>query len=179
MLLEPGWQGLDRLASYCGLGVDVKNVRGTSWAIAFGESGDCAVVQQFDPFDWSVDAVTVADCKTGKALVLFISRRYLLPSLFLELLESLVKVSNGLCILLLFLMMDSVSLTDGLYELFSEITEPDWVVDVEPLDDVSGRGRGDGVDVRDRHGNGGRGTGRAAGHHGDIGVWRAEWKGVR
>ena len=176
--LEPGWQGLDRLASCCGLGVDVKDVRGASRAIAFGESGDCAIVQQLDSLDWSVDAVTVADSEARKAFVLLIPQRYFLPSFFLKLLELLVKVSDGLRILILLLVMDSVSLMDGLYELLSEVAEPGWVVDVKSLDDVSGRGRGDGVDVRGRHGDGGRGTGRAVGRHRDVSVWRAEWKGV-
>ena len=160
-LLEPSWEGLDWLASYCGLSVDVEDMGSTSWTVAFGEPGDCAIVQQLDPFDGLMDAIAVADGESGEAFVLFIPWGYLFPSLLLELLKPLVKVSDGFGILLLFLVMDPVALTDGLYELFSEIAEPDWIVDVEPLDNVSGRGWGDGIDVRGRHEDSGRGRGGA------------------
>ena len=106
-----------------------------------------------------MDAVAVADGEPGEAFVLFISRGYLLPSLLLKSLEPLVKVSDGLSILILLLMMDPIPLPDGLYELFSEGAESDWVVDIEPLDDVSSRGWRDGINVGDGHGDGGRGTG--------------------
>ena len=137
----------------------MENVRGAARAVAFGEAGDCAVVQQFDPLDGAMDAVAVADGEAWKALVLLVSWGYLLPSLLLEPLKSLVKVSDGLCILLLLLMMNSVALVDSLNELFGEVAEPDRVVDVEPLNDVSGRGWGDGVHIGNRHEDGGRGAG--------------------
>ena len=137
VFLKPSWEGFDRLASYCGLSVDVEDVGSTPRAIAFGEPGDCAVVQQLDPFDGSVDAVAVADGESREAFVLFIPRGYLLPSLLLKSLELLVKVSDGLSILILLLVMDPIPLPNGLYKGFSEATEPDRVVDIETLDEVS------------------------------------------
>ena len=110
---------------------------GAAWAVAFGETGDCTVVQQFDPFDRSMDAVAIADGEMGEAFVLFIPRRYLLPGLLLKAFEPLVKVSNGLCILLLFLMMDPVPLSNGLYKGLGKAAEPDWVSNVKALDEVS------------------------------------------
>ena len=176
--LEPGQKGLDWLALYCGLSIDVEDVRGTPWAVVFGEPGDRAVVQQFDPFDGPMDTVAVADGEARKAFVFFIPGGYPLPSFFLETFEPLMKVSDGFRILLLFLMMNSVSLADGLYELLSEVAESDRVVDVKPLNDVSSRGWGNGVDVWDGHKDGGRGTGRAVRCHGNVGIWRAEWERV-
>ena len=85
-----------------------------------------------------MDAIAVADGKTWETLIFFVPWGYLLPSLLLEPLESLVKVSDSLRILVLLLVMDPVTLADGLYELFSEVVEPDWVLDIEPLDNVSG-----------------------------------------
>ena len=106
-----------------------------------------------------MDAVAVADGETREALVFFIPRGYLLPGLLLKAFEPLVKVSDGLRILFLFLVVDSIPLTDGLYELFGEGAEPDWVADVKPLDNVSCRGWRDGIgggsiEVGDRHEDG-------------------------
>ena len=158
---EPSREGLDRLALYCGLGINVENVRGTPWAVAFGEPRHSAVVQQLDPLDGSMDAVAVTNGEAREAFVFFIPRGYLLPSLLLELLKFLVEVSDGLGILLLFLEVDSVALADGLDELLDEVAEPNWVVDVEPLNDVGGQGRQYGVGAGDRHRDSGGGTGRA------------------
>ena len=137
VLFKPSQQGFNQLASCCGLSIDMEDVGGTPQAVAFGEPRDHAVVQQFDPFDGSVDTVAVADGETRETLVFLIPWGYLFPGLLLELLEPLVKVSNGLCILLLFLMMDSVLLSNGLYERLGEVAESDWVVDVKALNDVS------------------------------------------
>ena len=177
-LFKPGREGFDRLAPHCGLSVDVENMRGTPWSISFGEPRDRAVVQQLDPLDGSVDAAVVADGEPGEAFVFFIPRGYLFPSLLLESFKFLVKVSDGLCILVLLLVMDSVALADGLYKLLREVAEPDWVVEVESLDDVSGRGWGDRVDVRGRHGDSGGGTGRSVERHRDVDVWGTEWERV-
>ena len=174
---KPGWEGLDWLTSYCGLGVNVKNVRGTPRPIPFGESRYRTVVQQFDPLDGTMDAVTVADSKAREAFILFVSRGYLLPGLLLESFELLVKVSDCFSILVLLLVVDPISLPDGLYELFGEVTEPDWVMDVKPLDDVSSRGGQDGIcggDVGNGHKDGGRSTGRAVRGHGNVGIGGAE-----
>ena len=86
---KPSWEGFNWLASHCGLGVNVEDVRGTPWAVAFGESGYGAVVQQFDPLDGPVDAVAVADCEAGETLVLFVPGGYLLSCLLLESLQPL------------------------------------------------------------------------------------------
>ena len=43
-LFEPSREGLNRLASYCGLSIDMEDVGGTPWAVAFGESRNRAVV---------------------------------------------------------------------------------------------------------------------------------------
>ena len=109
---------------------------GTPRTVAFGEPGNGTVVQQFDPLDGSVDAVAIADGKAGEAFVFFIPQGYLLPGLFLESLEPLMKVSDGLCILFLFLVVDPIPLPNGLYERLGEIAEPNWVRDVETLDKV-------------------------------------------
>ena len=181
---KPGREGFNRLASCCRLSIDVEDVRGTSQAVAFGECGNCAIVQQLDPFDGSMDAVAVADSKAGEAFVFFIPWGYLLPCLLLESFQSLVKISNGLRILLLLLMADPVLLPDGLNEGLGEVAESDWVVDVKALNDVSCRRRGDRIGVGDvEAGNGHedrcRGAGGAIGGHGDISVRGSEWKGVR
>ena len=136
---EPGGKGFHRLTLHCRLGVDVENVGSTAQTVAFGEAGDCAVVQELDPFDGTVDAVAVADGEIGKTFVLFIPGGYLLPGLFLKALQSLVKVSNGFRVLLLFLVVNPVLLPDGVNEGLSEVAESDWVVDIEPLNDVSSR----------------------------------------
>ena len=181
--LKPGREGLDQLASHCGLSIDVKDVRGTPRTVTFCEPGDRAVVQQLDPFDRPVDAIAVADGETGEAFVFFVSRGYLLPGLFLEPFEPLMKVGDGLYILLLLLVMDPVPLSNGLYEGLSEVAEPDWVSDVKTLDEVSCGGRRDGVgmgnvEVGSGHEDGGRGRRRAVWGHRDVGVWGVEWKGI-
>ena len=122
---------------------------GTPWAVAFSEPGDCAVVQQLDPLDRSMDAVAVADGEAGEAFVFFIPWGYLLPSLLLEALQSLVEVSNGLRILVLLLVMDPILLPDGSDERLGEVVESDRIVNVESLNEVGGRGRQDEVSVRD------------------------------
>ena len=119
----------------------MEDVRGTPWAVTFSKPGDGAVVQQFDPFDGSVDAIAVADGEAGEAFVFFIPWGYLLPGLLLETLQPLMGVSNGLRILVLFLMMDPVPLSDGPNERFGEAVKSDRVVDVESLNEVSSRGR--------------------------------------
>ena len=137
----------------------MEDMRGTPWTIAFGEPRDSTVVQQFDPLDGAMDAIAVADGEAREALVFFIPRGYLFPCLLLKAFESLVEVGDSLRILFLFLMMDPIPLADGLYKLLGEVAEPDQVVDIEPLNDVSGRGRGDGVSAGDGHEDSGRGTG--------------------
>ena len=151
---EPGGKGFHGLTLYCRLGIDVEDMGGAARAVSFSESQDRAVVQKFDLFDRTVDTIAVANGEVREAFVLFIPRRYLFPGLFLELLQSLLEVSNGLCILLLFLMVDPVSLPDGLNEGFGEAAEPNWVIDVESLDEVSGRCWGYRVSTGDRHEDG-------------------------
>ena len=99
------------------LGIDVENVRGAARAIAFHEAGHRTVVQQLDPLDGLVDAVAVANGEEGETFVLFISRGYLLPSLLLKFLQSLVEVSDGARILILLLVIDPISLPNGLYTI--------------------------------------------------------------
>ena len=65
--LEPGRKGFHGLPSGHGLGIDVEDMRGATRAVAFSKAGDCAVVQQLDPFDGLVDAVAVADSEVGEA----------------------------------------------------------------------------------------------------------------
>ena len=114
----------------------MEDMRGTPWAVAFGEPRDCAIVQQFDPLDGPVDAVAVANGKAGETFIFFIPRGYLLLGLFLKLFEPLMKVSDGLCILFLLLVIDPVLLSNSLDEGFGEAAESDWVVDVEAFNDV-------------------------------------------
>ena len=161
----------------------MEDMGGTPWAVAFGESGDGAVVQQLDPFDGSVDPVAIADGEAGEAFVFFIPQGYLLPGLFLEALQSLVKVSNGLCVFFHIPVMDSISLFDGLDEGRGELTESDGVPDVKALYEVScGRWR-DGVDmgvveIRDGHEDCRGSAGGLVWCHGYIGIGGVEWKGV-
>ena len=156
----------------------MENVRGAAWTITFGEARDCAVVQKLDPLDGSVDAVAVADGEVGEAFVFFIPRRYFFPGFFLEVLQPLMEVSNGCRVLLLLLVMDSIPLSDGLYEGFGDTVEPNWVVDVEPLNDVSSGSGRDGFDIGDRHEDRCRSARGAIRGHGDVSVWGAEGKGV-
>ena len=158
------------MSSGSGLGIDVKDVRGATGAVAFSEAGNCAVVQQLDPLDRLVNAVAVANREPREALVFFVSWGYLFPGLLLEPFQPLVKVSNGLCILFHLLVVDPVALADGLYKLFGEVAEPGQVVDVEPLDDVSSRCWRDRIDVGDRHGDGGGSTRQTARSHGDVSI---------
>ena len=119
----------------------MEDVRGAAGAVAFGETGDGAVVEQLDPLDRSMDAIAVGNGEEWETLVFFIPWGYLLPYLLLESLQPLVEVSNHVCILILFLLVDPVLLLDSLYEGLSDTAESDWVVDVEPLDDVSSGGQ--------------------------------------
>ena len=180
---EPGWKGLNRLASYCGLSIDVEDVRDTSWSIPFGESRDCTVVQEFDPLDRSVNAVAVADSKAGEAFVLFIPRGYLFPCFFLESFESLMEVSNGLSILFHIPVVDPVPLLDGFDKGRGELTKSDRIADIKALYEVSRRGRGDrvdvrGVEVRERHEDRSGGARGSVWSHGDVGVRGTEWERV-
>ena len=84
-----------------------------------------------------MDAVAVANCKEGKTLIFLIPGGCLLLGLLLESLQFLMKVSNRFCILFLLLVVDPVPLSDGLYEGLSKAAEPNQVVDVESLDEVS------------------------------------------
>ena len=130
-----------------------------------------------------MDAIAVADGEAGEAFVFFVPRRYLLPGLLLESLQSLVKVSDGLCVLFHVLVMDSISLLNGFDERRSELAKLGWVADVKALYNVSCRCRGDGisvgdVEVGDGHEDCCRGAWRSVWRHGDISVGGAEWKGV-
>ena len=136
-LSEPGRKSLHGLPSSCRLSIDVKDVRGAAGAVSFGESGHHTVVKKLDPLDGSVNTIAIADGEIREALILLIPRGYLFPSLLLKAFEPLVKVSDGLCILLLFLMMDHVPLLDGPYEGLSETAEPDQVADIGALNEVS------------------------------------------
>ena len=138
----------------------MEDMGGTPWAVAFSEPRDCAIVQQLDPFDRSVDSIAIADGETREALILLISWRYLLPGLLLKAFEPLMKVSDGLGILFHIPVVDSVPLLDGLDKGRGELAESDRVADVKALNKVSRGSRGDGVDVRvvevgDRHEDGG------------------------
>ena len=84
-----------------------------------------------------MDSVAVGNGEEREAFVFLIPGGYLLPGLLLKPFQSLVEVSNGLRILFLLLVVDSVPLLDGLYKGLGNTAEPDWVVDIEPLDDVS------------------------------------------
>ena len=96
-----------------------------------------------------MDAVAIADGETREAFVFFIPRGYLLPGLLLKTFKSLVEVSDGLRILLLFLVMDPVPLSDSLYERLGEAAESDRVHDVEALHDIACGCWGDRIDVGD------------------------------
>ena len=159
-------------------------MRGTPWSVAFGEAGDCAVVQQLDPFDRPVDAVAVADGEPRETFVLFVPRGYLFPSLFLESLKFLVEVSDGLGVLLHISVMDSVPLLDGFNQRCGKLAKLDGIPDVETLYEVSCGYRGDGISVGDAEiGDGHKGcSGGARGSircHGDVGIGGTEWERVR
>ena len=137
VLSEPDGESLHGLPSSRRLGVDVEDVWGAAGTVSFGESGYCTVVKEFDPFDGSVNAVAVADGETREAFILLVSGGYLFPSLLLKPFEPLVKISDGLSVLLLLLVMNRVPLPDGPNKGLSETAEPDRVVDVEALNEVS------------------------------------------
>ena len=94
----------------------MENVRGAAQAISFSEARHCTVVQQLDPLDRLVNAIAVTNGEERKAFVFFVARWYPLLCLLLESLQFLVEVSNGTCILILFLVVDPVPLSDSLYE---------------------------------------------------------------
>ena len=156
----------------------MEDVGSAAGAVAFGEPRDCTVVQELDPFDGSVDAVAVADRKIREALILFIPRGYLLPSLFLEALQPFMEVHNGVREVVLLLFVDPVVLPNGVYEQLCDTPEPDWVIGIESLNDVSSGVWRDGVNMRDGHENRGAGARGTVGGHQDVSVWGAEWKGV-
>ena len=165
-LFEPCGHGLHWLASYFGLGIDVIDVQGASWAVVLGKDGDHAVVQQLDPFGRSLYTITLIDSEQGEAIILFITGWHMLPRLFLELSQLLVKVSNHPHILILLLVVKSVLVPDGLNKRFGDASKSDWVVEVKAMEDISSSGRRDGVSAGDQH------------EHGDINVRGLEWKGV-
>ena len=134
---EPGGKSFHGLTPHCRLGVDVEDVGSAAGTIAFSEPRDCAVVQELDPFDGPMDAVAVADGEVGEAFVFLVPWGYLLPRFFLESLQSLMEVSNSFCVLILLLLVDPISLPNGVYEGLGDTAEPNWVVDVESLDDIS------------------------------------------
>ena len=129
-----------------------------------------------------MDAVAVANGEAGEALVFLIPWGYLFPRLFLEPFQPLVKVSDSFGILLLLLVVDPVSLPDGLYKGLGEVAEPDWVVDVEALNEVACQCRGDrvgagDVEVRDRHEDCCGSARGAIWGHGNVSIGGSEWKG--
>ena len=113
---EPGRQGLHRLASCLGLGVYVIDVGGTSWSVILSKDQDCAVVQQFDPLGGPEYTIALVHSEQGKAVVFFIARWYVFPSLLLEFSQFFVELCNGDCILVLLLMVKSVPVPNSLYE---------------------------------------------------------------
>ena len=135
---EPGGKSFHGLTPHCGLGINVENMGSAAGAVAFCESRDCTVVQELDPFDGPMDTVAVADSEVREAFVFLVPRGYLLPCFLLKPLQPLMEVSDSVCKLILFLLVDPVPLLDGVYEGLRDAAEPNWVVDVESLDDVSG-----------------------------------------
>ena len=162
----------------------MEDVRGTPRPVAFGEPRNCAVVQKFDPFDRSVDAVAVADGEAGEAFVLFIPGGYFLPCFLLKSLKSLVEVSDSLGVLLHIPVMDPVLLLDGFDEGRGELAKSDRIPDVKTLYEVSHRRWGDGVgmgsaEVGDGHEGCCGGARGSVWCHRDVGVRGTEWERVR
>ena len=60
-LFEPCRQWLHWLTSSSGLGVDVEDVGSASQAVVLGKGRDCAVVQELDPLDGSMDAIALGN----------------------------------------------------------------------------------------------------------------------
>ena len=83
-----------------------------------------------------MDPIASGNREKGKMLIFLIPGWHFLPSFFLEPLQSLVEVSNDACILILFLMVDSIPLSNGLYERLCDCLKSDWVVEVETVEDI-------------------------------------------
>ena len=62
--LQPDGKRLDGLSRGAGLSVDLDDVGSVTWTVIFSEAGHCALLQLFDPFDFSLQAVANVDGKT-------------------------------------------------------------------------------------------------------------------
>ena len=92
------------------------NVGGTSWTIVFGEGGNCAVVQQFDPFGGLVYTIALVNGEQGEAVVLFIARQHMLSGFFLEFSQLFMELHDGGHVLILLLVVNSVLVSNSLYK---------------------------------------------------------------
>ena len=145
----------------------MENMRGTPWAVIDSECRDHAVVQHLDPFDGLMDAITLTDSEQGEAVIFLVSERRVFVGLLPELGQLLMKVSNGGCVLILLLMVESVPVSDDLNEGLGNSSESDWVIEVKTVDYISCSVRRDGVSARNQH------------KHGDVIVRGAEWERVQ
>ena len=60
-----GWIMTDRLRRGAGLSVDLDDVRSVAWTVVFGEAGHGALLQLFDPFNFSLKAIADIDGEPG------------------------------------------------------------------------------------------------------------------
>ena len=63
--LQPNGKGFDRFRCRARLGIDFDDMGGVSRAIVFGEAGHSALLQVFDPLDFSLKSVADVDGKPG------------------------------------------------------------------------------------------------------------------
>ena len=59
--LQPDGKRLDGLSRSAGLNIYLDDVGGVAWTVIFGEAGHCALLQLFDPFDFSLEAIADVD----------------------------------------------------------------------------------------------------------------------
>ena len=62
---QPDGEGLDGLSRSAGLSVDLDDVGSVARTVVLGEAGHGALLQLFDPFDFSLEAVADVDGESG------------------------------------------------------------------------------------------------------------------
>ena len=62
---QPDWKGFNWLGCSAWLSIDFDDVGGVARTVVFGEAGNCALLQLFDPFDLALEAVADVNGEPG------------------------------------------------------------------------------------------------------------------
>ena len=134
---QPDRKGFDGFGRCTGLSVDLDDVGSVARAVVFGEAGHSALLQLFDPFDFSLKAVADVDGEPGIFGVEDIPLRASLEGIGMGLDEVFESVDPGVelvyfgCVVIL-------SLFDRFEQRLGDALQGVWVEISTAVEDVSG-----------------------------------------